>query len=216
MGAAAKYLFDMDFSGSAEAKPMITLAEHTAMLAEAEAAAYRNGVAAGETQALTETGRLTASALERLAGAFDGVDGALRGIEAKLEAEAVEVAIAVARKLAPALIAREPFAELAALAGECFRQLVAAPHVVVRVNDTLYAAAREKLEEIVRASGFDGRLVVLAETEIAPGDCRIEWADGGINRDRAATEAAIAEVVTRYVTARRGAATHDPIGRSPT
>jgi flagellar assembly protein FliH len=207
--ATAKFLFDVDFSGGGDARPTIPFAEHAAKLAETEATAYRNGMAVAEAQALADTSRLTAGALERLASAFDGLDGALRGIEAKLEAEAVEVAVAVARKLAPALIAREPFAEVAALASECFRQLVAAPHVVVRVNDALYAATREKLEEIVRASGFDGRLVVLAETDIAPGDCRIEWADGGINRDRAASEAAIAEVVTRYVVARRNVAPHE-------
>jgi len=216
MGATAKYLFDVDFSGGAEAKPIITLAEHAAKVTEAEAEAYRKGFAAAETQALAESSRLTAAALERLAGAFDGLDRALRGIEARLEAEAVEVAVAVARKLSPALIAREPFAEIAALASECFRQLVAAPHVVVRVNEALYDATREKLEAIVRASGFEGRLVVLAEAEIAPGDCRIEWADGGINRDRAASEAAVAEVVARYVAARRDAATQDTTGRSQT
>jgi flagellar assembly protein FliH len=114
----------------------------------------------------------------------------------------VEVAVAVARKLAPELIAREPFAEIAALASECFRQLIAAPHVAVRLSETLYPAAREKLEELARARGFEGRLVVLAEPDIAPGDCRIEWADGGIKRDRAAAEAAITEAVARYVSAR--------------
>ena len=46
--------------------------------------------------------------------------------------------------------------------------------------------------------------MVLAEPDIAPGDCRIEWADGGIKRDRAATEAAIADAVGRYIAARRG------------
>ena len=44
--------------------------------------------------------------------------------------------------------------------------------------------------------------MVLAEPEIALGDCRIEWADGGIVRDRAATEAAIGEAVGRYLGAR--------------
>src|SRR5581483_3529921 len=99
---------------------------------------------------------------------------------------------AVARKLAPTLIAREPFAEIAALASDCFRQLVTAPHIVVRVNDTVYATAKEKLEEIARGCSFEGRLVVLAEADIAMGDCRIEWADGGINRDNTSAEAAIA------------------------
>ena len=117
---------------------------------------------------------------------------------------AAKVAVAVARKLAPELIAREPFAELSALAAGCFRHLVAAPHVVVRVNDALQERARELLEETARAGGFDGRLVVLAEPEIAAGDCRIEWADGGVKRDRATIEGAIEEAVARYVAARRG------------
>ena len=37
---------------------------------------------------------------------------------------------------------------------------------------------------------------------IALGDCRIEWADGGVNRDQAATLSAIDDVVARYVAAR--------------
>jgi flagellar assembly protein FliH len=35
-----------------------------------------------------------------------------------------------------------------------------------------------------------------------PGDCKIEWADGGVNRDSAATLSAIDDVVGRYVAAR--------------
>lgn len=217
MRATAKYLFDLDFSGGGDGKSMLPLAEHAAKLAEAEAAGYRNGVAVAEAQALTDSGRLTALALERLAGAFSGLDQALRAVEAKLEVEAVQVAVAVGRKLAPALIAQQPLAEVAALATECFRQIVAAPHVVVRVNDALYAATRDKLDEILRASGFEGRLVVLAEPDIDPGDCRIEWADGGVTRDTAATEAAVTEAVNRYLAARMEAAIpHDHPGRSAT
>jgi flagellar assembly protein FliH len=48
-------------------------------------------------------------------------------VEQRLESEAVELAVAVARKLAPELVSRQPFAEIAALATECFRQLTAAP-----------------------------------------------------------------------------------------
>jgi flagellar assembly protein FliH len=80
---------------------------------------------------------------------------------------------------------------------------VSAPHIAVRVNDNLYAATREKLDEIARSRGFEGRLVVLAEQDMAPGDCRIEWADGGINRNQASVEAAIGEAVVNYLGARR-------------
>src|ERR1700752_5332052 len=122
MRTTAKYLFDMDFGGGTDAKPTMTLAEHTAKLEEAEATGYRNGIAVAEAQALADSGRLTALAMERLASAFATLHQALRPVEAKLEAEAVEVAVAVGRKLAPALIAQEPLAEIAALASDCFRQ----------------------------------------------------------------------------------------------
>ena len=76
----------------------------------------------------------------------------------------------------------------------------------MRLNDALYDAVREKLDGIARAHGFEGRMVVLGEPAIAPGDCQIEWADGGVNRDNAGTDAAIGEAVARYVSARRGLA----------
>lgn len=202
MSARAKFMFDVDFAaGSDPARRMITPAVHEAALAEASAAAYRDGAGA----AVAEAERRTAAALERVADVLEGLAGKLAAVEARLEAEAVEVALAVARKLAPELIAREPFAEIAALARGCFAHLVTAPHVVVRVSEALHAHACEQLEQAARMNGFEGRLVVLAEPEIAPGDCRIEWADGGVVRDRAATEAAILEAVNRYAAARRAA-----------
>lgn len=199
MTAPAKFLFDVDFgTGPARSHGPREVAQ-----ADAEARGYRTGYAAAQAEASVESERRTAAAFERIADALATLAGGLPLIEKRLEAEAVEVAVAVATKLAPELVAREPFAELAALAADCFNHLVGAPHVVVRVNDALYAAARERLEEIARMRGFDGRLVVLAEPDIAPGDCRIEWADGGITRDRAKAEAAIAEAVARYVAVRR-------------
>ncbi len=208
MSASTKFLFDVDFSlgGQRPAEPTITLAEHAVKLAEAETAAHRRGHAEAKADAAVEAGRRVAAALERVALSLGEIAHALDAVAARLECEAVEVAVAVAKKLAPALIAREPFAEIAALASDCFRDLVAEPHLVVRVNDALYDAARAQLESIARPRGFEGRLVVLAEPGIAVGDCRIEWADGGVNRDSAATQASIGEAVTRYISARRGLA----------
>src|SRR5579862_119378 len=210
-----KFLFDTDFGGPVDGKPTIALAEHALKLAEAEAAARRSGYADAQRDAEVESGRRLADALERIAAGLAVANRALEAIESRLECEAVEVAVAVARKLAPALMAREPFAEISALASECFRQLIAAPHIAVRVNDALYAVAKEKLDEIVRARSFEGRLVVLAEPDIAPGDCRIEWADGGINRDIAAADAAIGAAVEGYVSARRNDAAAHEMPRRP-
>jgi len=207
MGAPAKFLFNADFAPNAvnPAERPIPPAEHVAKLAEAEANGFGKGFAAAEAEAAAEARRRNTAALERIAAVTEMLAKSLDAIAARLEAEAVEVAVAVGRKLANELVAREPAVEIAALATECFKQLVAAPHVVVRINDTLHEFARERIDEIARQRGFEGRLVVLAEPEIAPGDCRIEWADGGLIRDQAATDALIAELVNRYIDTRKPA-----------
>lgn len=198
--ATAKFLFDEDFATGA--KPTITVVEAERRRADAESQAYRKGFAAGEAKAQGEATRRVAGALAVIADGLERLNRALAGIEARLETEAVDVAVAVASKLAPELIAREPFAEISALATDCFRQIVTTPHIVVRVSVDIHEIAKAKLEEIAASRGFEGRLMVLADEALAAGDCRIEWSEGGINRDREATLNTINEAVSRYVAAR--------------
>jgi flagellar assembly protein FliH len=202
----AKFLFEQDFApGASQAEKAVAAAEHTLKLAEAESRGFRNGFETAEREGHSVAERRTAAAFEQIGAAIEHFAGRIAAAEQRIEAEAVELAVAIARKLAPELVQREPFSEIAALATECFRQLSTAPHVVVRVNDTLHQTAKEQLEEIARTRGFDGRLVVVAEPELAVGDCRIEWADGGVVRDMAATEKNIGEAVERYLGVRRSA-----------
>ena len=88
----------------------------------------------------------------------------------------------------------------------------------MHVGADIHEAAKAKLEEIAQARGFEGRLVVHADPQLAPGDCRIEWAEGGVNRDEAAILATIEELVGRYTAARLDAAkpTPTPTPNKPT
>jgi flagellar assembly protein FliH len=206
VAAKAKFLFDHDFTvGADPATRPIAPSEHALRLAEAESKGYRDGFAAAEKEGTAVAERRTAVAFEQIGVALERLARGLAAIEQQVEAEAVALAVAIARKLAPELIARQPLAEISALAAECFKQLASAPHVIVRVNDALHEAARAHLEELARARGFEGRLVVVAEPEIAAGDCRIEWADGGVVRNAAKTEIAIGNAIGRYLGARPSA-----------
>lgn len=203
MAAPAKFLFDNDFSAPDRAREQAaTAAELAHKVAAAEARAYRDGFEAGHREAKAESERRMALALEDIKIATQGIASRLAGVESRMETEAVEVAVAAARKLCAELIAAEPLGELMALIRDCFSHLVTTPHLVIRINDTLYESAREKIERLARQSGFEGRLVILAEPEIATGDCRIEWADGGIVLERSATDAKIDELVRRYMASR--------------
>jgi flagellar assembly protein FliH len=203
MAAPAKFLFDTDFSAPTKSRERAaTAAEIAQKVAEAEARAYRNGYDAAQREAKAESDRRAALALEEIALAIRNIASRFSGIEARMETEAVDVAVAAARKLCSELIAREPLGEITALVSDCVAHLVSTPHIVVRINDALYEDAREKIERLATQSGFQGRLVILAEPTIATGDCRIEWADGGIVLERATIEAKINELVGRYMASR--------------
>jgi flagellar assembly protein FliH len=203
MAAPAKFLFDTDFSAPAKSRERAATATEIAQkVAEAEARAYRNGYDAAQREAKAESDRRAALALEEIALAIKNIASRFSGIEARMETEAVDVAVAVARKLCSELIAREPLGEITALVSDCFAHLVSTPHIVVRINDALYEGAREKIERLAAQSGFQGRLVILAEPTIATGDCRIEWADGGVVLERATIDVKINELVGRYMASR--------------
>ena len=207
MAAPAKFLFDLDFSEPDKSRERpATQAEIAQKIASAEARAYRDGYDAGQREAKAESDRRVALALEEIGTGIKAIEARFCGIETRMETEAVDVAVAVARKLCSELLMREPLGEITGLVSNCFSHLVSTPHLVVRVNDSLYEIARDHVERLAKQSGFDGRIVILAEPEIESGDCRIEWADGGVVLERAAIEAKINELVGRYMASRNQAA----------
>lgn len=200
MGAPAKFLFDTDFSvpnKSNERAP--TTQEIAQQIAAAESRAYQNGFDAAQREARVQSDRRIALAIENIAAGIKGIAQSITAVEARMETEAVDVAVAVARKLCSELIAAEPLTEITALVCDSFRHLGSTPHLVVRINDQLYDTAREQIERIAKQNGFTGQLVILAEPDIETGDCRIEWADGGIVLERTAIDARIDELVRGYM-----------------
>jgi flagellar assembly protein FliH len=191
-----KFLFDVEFDRNGSRS---RAAEHEAAVTAADAEGYRRGFTAAKAEAIAETERRLAAALGHAADGLGDIFRKLSVLETRLEHEAVEVALSVARKLAPALIAREPLAEIEALVTDVFAHERSAPHVVVRLAEDLLETANARLKEISEQRGFAGRLVLLPAPELAPDECRIEWADGGVVRERAAIENRIAEAVARYL-----------------
>lgn len=183
--------------------PTIPLSEHHALVAAAEQAAYERGRAeAAVDRQQSDEGRFADEA-GRLAETVSALIGQLDTEQARHEKDAVALAFLVARRLCAHLIAREPLGEIVALISECLGPLRRAPHLVIRVRDSDLAALKERVDPLVAEKGFEGRLVFLGEPDINAGDCRIEWADGGIVRDRKAIEKQVDQAARRYFESRR-------------
>lgn len=149
-----------------------TLAEAKAD-ADAQAAAARTAT----LSALTE-------GVSRLLDEFDARTAVMRQ-------ESAALALQVGRKLAETALTAFPLKEVEALLAECLHKLHSEPRLVVRTSPACAEGLRADVDALCAEHGYAGRLVVLAEPSLSGADCRIEWADGGIERDLAATLAAI-------------------------
>jgi flagellar assembly protein FliH len=224
MAAPARFLFDLDFAepeptpapkaDASPARPVVDLDVHVAEVAAATERGRAEGLAAGRKEGREQgfvegRGAVEARAAERLADEAARLVAMARSIFASLDAErlavekqAIELAVRIARKLAGRVIEREPTAEIRALVADTLGPLRKAPHLVLRLAEVDADPIRGEVERIARETGFDGRIVILGEPDLPRGDCRIEWADGGIVRDGAAVEAEIDAAVSRYLEAR--------------
>jgi flagellar assembly protein FliH len=63
------------------------------------------------------------------------------------------------------------------------------------VSTLLIDDSEALLRRMSREHGFEGRIIVIGDEELGPGDVRLEWAEGGVARDRASFERAIESAV---------------------
>lgn len=96
---------------------------------------------------------------------------------------ATDLALAILRKMHPALSARRGLDEVEAVLATCLEQLKKEPRLVAYVPNDLLDPLNERVATISAARGFEGRVVLIGDPELADSDCRIEWADGGLERD---------------------------------
>jgi flagellar assembly protein FliH len=205
---ASRFVFEREFPATKDnyvpleqKEPTLTVSEHHRLMADAVTAARQESYAAGQVDADTqETARL-ARAMESVAHGLEVLRRELDGIAASASAEAIRFAHEFAKRLAGKLIDSAPMPLIEDVARQIFDDLRGQAHVAVRVAPELVDATKEKISAITRERGFEGRLIVLGEPENRAGDVKIEWADGGIVRDRNALERTVAEGVERALAA---------------
>lgn len=190
-------VFDLDEKGRARQKPpdpTFTEAELIAARGEAQQLGYEAGLA----QARREIEQSAADALQAIAASMPEV--AERQVQAILavKEDAANLAYMVATKLAPTLVARAPEEEIKGLLADCLATMMEEPRLVIRLPEALMDGLPEALEQVAQQVGFEGKLVVIGEPALQGSDCRIEWADGGLERDMDAVTAKVSAAIERY------------------
>lgn len=193
-GAPAPYLFDRDTSKGA---PDPGAAERQAAMATARAEGYDAGLAAGRRSAEAAAAEALSVAARGLGEALSALVSSLDDELARLRREAATAALATGAQLARHLVEREPLAEIEALIGETLAPLREVPHLVVRVREQESAALSGRIDALAAQHGFSGRILIVGDPQLGAGDCRIEWANGGIVRDMTGAAAGIDNALKR-------------------
>jgi flagellar assembly protein FliH len=213
-----KFTFDNDFdapkAAAQKAEPEIVIedlppppqpppsfseAELEAAVAEARKAALAEGETKGKADAAAQIERQTAAGLTAIAAHFAKIDGEVQAVAGALRETAIELSLSMVRRLFPEFARRHGLEEVTELLGRCLDTLRTEPRFTLRVASGQAETLRTEVDALARSRGFEGRIVVAADEGLKPGDCRIEWSQGGMIRSAdeiwKAIEAAIAQAL---------------------
>jgi flagellar assembly protein FliH len=207
-----KYLFDNDFDTPRIAAVDMTYVEDEELpevepdlpppptFSEEELALVRDqAFEAGRQQGLQEA----AASLEQMVGmalASCAHHLLALGVEQErandqMTEDAVAVAVAIVRKLHPEYTRRHGLAEIEAAVQDCLSSVDRVPKVIIKVHPDLVSEIQKKSANLAQQASFEGKLAVMGDAEIPPGDCRLDWGDGGAERNIAENWAEIDRVV---------------------
>jgi flagellar assembly protein FliH len=196
MTSQRKFTFDTEFlaqedrctpAARARQKQTLTTEELDKIQAEARAEGASNSQAR------------TSEALERAVSALTiSLRAALDTSHAEIETvrdEAARLALAMAKKLAPAALAALPAGDVENALREAMHQAIGEPRITLRAAPQVAEVLEPRLADIAHQEGYEGRVIVASDAQMAAGDCRIEWRGGGAER----SEKAIEEVLTALI-----------------
>jgi flagellar assembly protein FliH len=156
---------------------------------------YDAGFAAGKTTGKEEQIAQQTAVLSKINQNTADLIKKIDVIAREQEEQTRRMALAIAKKILPAFTAQNGLQEIEVLVTETLREMAREPRLVVRVSESEFDVLNEKIQAIATQRAFPGKIVILADADVASGDCRIEWADGGIERNTSATTDSIEQTL---------------------
>lgn len=156
------------------------------------------GLARGRSEAVTAFDKQVAATLGAIGQQAAAIAKSMAA-EAEATGKSVDLALAIVRKLHPALVECEGLAEIESVLGQCLESLKQEPRLVAYVHSARLDALQERLAQLSASAGFEGRVVLIGDDAMGESDCRVEWADGGVEREAGRIWRAVEEALARYI-----------------
>lgn len=200
-----KYTFDTVFEENGAVREGPTAAAHRTgtdtHIEMMKAAAYEQGMADARAELENKTEDDQENLLKQLLIATKTLISAADQSVLSSQQAATNIAHKIALTLAPALIKREPVAEIKAVITDCLQHLHREPHLAIRVSESALEETRPYVEQMARECGIEERVLLLADPSLGVSDCKVEWSEGGVSRSHDEIEEEINIIINRYIDA---------------
>jgi flagellar assembly protein FliH len=191
-----KFTFDTEFAGgedrpteAARARQKKTLT--TEELENLQAAARNEGETTAKARAIEDLERTIAALTISVRAALDMSHAEIETVRD----EAARLALAMAKKIAPAALAALPAGDVEIALRQAMHQALAEPRITLRAAPAVAEVLEPRLAEIAQQEGYDGRVLVAADPAMSGADCRIEWRGGGAERSEQTIEDALTALI---------------------
>jgi flagellar assembly protein FliH len=179
--------------------PKLKLEFSKAQLEAAREEGYIAGHSAALEEASTAREHYVADALNLIAQGLVKLDGQQKSANAALEKLAMRMVYGVARRLLPAFAEQHAADNVEGFIKAVLPVALAEPKLLIRAHAMIAADLEGRIKDVFARAGFQGSYTVVADYELQPGDCRVEWEGGGADRDEKRIWRNIREVIaTNY------------------
>lgn len=194
---AIKYTFDTDFDTSGVAGTNLSADK----LEEIRTECFQQGMEAGKAEALTTIEQNCQYLLDNITNGIQLLTERHEEHLGMMQREAAKLSRVIIGKLAPALAKKDPLDEIDLLVENCLKNSPLEPRLVVRADETILPILEKKIEQLKLSSSYTGQVVLIGESMNNISDCRVEWADGGANRDFDALMETIDTTIQTFINA---------------
>ncbi len=194
--SSRKFTFDTEFAGGETRPTAAARARQKQTLTTEE---LENLQASARSEGENNATVRAAEALDRTIAALTitiraALDNSHAQVEA-LRAEAAELALAMAKRIAPAALAALPAGDVEIALRQAMHQAIGEPRITLRAAPAVVDALEARLTDIAHEEGYEGRVMIAADAAMTGADCRIEWRGGGAERSEKAIEDALTALI---------------------
>lgn len=180
-----RFMFNTSFDPEAmkaeqEKKAPPTFTEDQVAVAKEQS--YNQGFVAGKEAALRDMQSQQNEILSHIQIIFERMADEVWKMAAQKKQAASDIALAIARKIVPDFVRKHGMQEMLAAIEASVSEMVNEPRMVLRISEAQFDDISREMNALTARVGYAGKMIILADNTLAANDCRLEWADGGMER----------------------------------